>query len=400
MNNIGIEVRHIIPGTNEDELVKMSKLDQYKKPMEIWTAVGTNKQLSYSTHGLFRYFGKFPAPIATKLITDYTKPNDVVYDLMCGSGTTGVEALLNDREAVLNDINPLSILLSKVKTTKLKSRDIKSYLANFSQKYTPLSYDEYPFKPLLKDEKHWFLEETLDSLRGIRKLIDLEEDPDFKDYLTICFLSIVRRVSKATTQQGRLFLDIETAEKDALPFFIKKVESSWESVTNLPSDHTATIISRDLRMDGLEQIKSDLVILHPPYFNSYKYSSINSLELSWMNVDRKSFNKSEIREFFKIGKAENSTKYIQDMVETLKNVGNCMKSNSILALMIGDTTCHGEYVPITKTLLDASLELYNIEKIILRVPKYTEASWASSQRRIGDAVGVKICDFIIILRKI
>lgn len=400
MDCVGIEVRKVVPQSNEDNLIKISCLDQYKKPIEIWTAIGTNKQLSYSTHGLFRYFGKFPAPIATKLIEDYTQPNDVVYDLMCGSGTTGVEALLNGRNAILNDVNPLSILLSKVKTTKLKSRDIQRYLTDFSNKYTPLSYEEFPFKPLIKDEEHWFLKETVDSLRGIKKLIDSEEDPDFKDYLTICFLSIIRRVSKATTQQGRLFLDVETAEKDALPFFIKKVESSWEDITRLPSDNSVTIISKDLRVDELEPIKSNLVILHPPYFNSYKYSSINSLEISWMDIDRKSFNKSEIREFFKIGKAENHVKYVEDMVESLKNVGKNMRSNSVLALMIGDTVCQGKYVPVTKVLLDSLNGLYNIEKIILRVPKYTEASWASSQRRTGDAVGVKICDFIIILRKI
>ncbi len=400
MNDVGIEVRSVLPGTNEEKLLEISNLDQLERPIEIWTAIGTNRQLSYSTHGLFRYFGKFPAPIATKLIEDYTEPNGIVCDLMCGSGTTGVEALLNGRDAILNDVNPLSTLLSKVKTTKLKTRDIKTYLTDFSNKYTPLSYEEYPFKPLLKDEEHWFLKKTVDSLRGIKKLIDLEEDPDLRDYLTICFLSIVRRVSKATTQQGRLFLDVETAEEDALPFFIKKVESSWEDVTNLPSKHNITMMSKDLRTDELEHFESDLVILHPPYFNSYKYSSINSLELSWMNIDRNSFNKSEVREFFKIGKAENHIKYVEDMTKSLENVGKKMKSDSVLALMIGDTICHGEYVPVTKTLLDRLSGLFRIEKVVLRVPKYTEASWASSQRRKGDAVGIRIYDFIIILRKI
>lgn len=161
MDSVGIEVRKVVPESNEDHLIKISCLDQYKKPIEIWTAIGTNKQLSYCTHGLFRYFGKFPAPIATKLIEDYTQSNDVVYDLMCGSGTTGVEALLNGRNAVLNDVNPLSVLLSKVKTTKLRSRDIQRYLTDFSNKYIPLSYEEYCSKADPNDMMKRMMEEVI-----------------------------------------------------------------------------------------------------------------------------------------------------------------------------------------------------------------------------------------------
>ena len=41
-----------------------------------------------------------------------------------------------------------------------------------------------------------------------------------------------------------------------------------------------------------------------------------------------------------------------------------------------------------------------IEKVALRIPKYTEASWAASQRRNGEEVGVSLCDFVYILRPI
>ena len=51
----------------EVELLKMAQLDSLA-PIEAWTAIGTNMQLSYATHGAFRYFGKFPPPVATHLI--------------------------------------------------------------------------------------------------------------------------------------------------------------------------------------------------------------------------------------------------------------------------------------------------------------------------------------------
>ena len=72
-------------------------------------------------------------------------------------------------------------------------------------------------------------------------------------------------------------------------------------------------------------------------------------------------------------------------------------------MMIGDTVIKGEYIPATRMLIDAFLsECSNIivEKVVLRVPKYTEASWSASQRRTTDKVGITLSDFIIIFRKV
>ena len=63
--NAGIEVRQQHEMTS-DELffLHQASLDMYA-PLEAWTALGTNTQISYSTHGIFRYFGKFPSTIAS-----------------------------------------------------------------------------------------------------------------------------------------------------------------------------------------------------------------------------------------------------------------------------------------------------------------------------------------------
>jgi hypothetical protein len=40
-----------------------------------------------------------------------------------------------------------------------------------------------------------------------------------------------------------------------------------------------------------------------------------------------------------------------------------------------------------------------LDRVVLRVPKYTEASWVASQRRRSDRIGVTLNDFILILRR-
>ena len=70
--------------------------------------------------------------------------------------------------------------------------------------------------------------------------------------------------------------------------------------------------------------------------------------------------------------------------------------------MIGDTIIKGEYIQSTKMLIDKFLlrnPQIEVEKMVLRVPKYTEASWTTSQRRTSDKVGIKLNDFIVIFRR-
>lgn len=402
-DKIGIEIRNQGELIGQEKtLVKKSGLDTFA-PVETWTALGTNQQLAYATHGIFRYFGKFPPPIATYLITEYTKKNDLVIDPMCGSGTTAVESGILSRRCIVNDLNPLSVLLSKVKTTKLDEALLREKLEYVKDNYRPLSVDEYDFVPVaLRDPNHWFLKETSDSLRGIKFLIEKESDPDIKDFLNIIFAAIVRRVSRATTQQGRLFLDVETALEDAIPTFEKRFEIGIKGITEIPQISGIEYFNLDLKdLNALEhEGKAQLVILHPPYFNSYKYSSVNSLEMGWLGFDRNEYNKKEVKEFFKVGNPENYEKYVEDMLIALNNALKMLKKGGMLGLMIGDTIMKGEYIQVTKSLLDKlDFDNYEIDKVAVRVPKYTEATWVASQRRDSNNIGISLSDYIVLIRK-
>jgi hypothetical protein len=74
-----------------------------------------------------------------------------------------------------------------------------------------------------------------------------------------------------------------------------------------------------------------------------------------------------------------------------------------LALMMGDTTIRGDYIRVTRQLiamLETGTRAFDLEKIVLRVPQYTEASRVASQRRSGERVGVTLNDFILIFRAV
>lgn len=402
-NQVGFEVRRINElSTDELEMLQTAKLADIA-PIEAWTALGTNTQINYSTHGIFRYFGKFPSPVASYLITTYTNENSMVMDPMSGSGTTALECLLLGRKSVSYDVNPLSLLLARVKTTYIDEVVLKYQLENITKNYSPCTIKEFNYSPVgLKNIDHWFLESTQNSIRGLLKEIEKIADTKIRDFFTVVLMSTIRYVSKATSQQGRLFLDVLSAKEDALETFIKKADKAISAVSALPKDNSKIRVDfHDINFP-FDEKNNDLIILHPPYFNSYKYSSVNSLELSWLGIDHGVIRKQEIREFFKVGKAEKVALYIDDMVQSLINTAKTLSNNGVLALMIGDTIIKGEYVPVTRQLIDAFVSKVadlKVEKVALRVPKYTEASWAASQRRKSDSVGANLYDFIVIFRK-
>jgi len=402
-DKIGIEIRsqeELIQ--QERDLIEKSELSKFAE-VETWTALGTNQQLAYATHGIFRYFGKFPPPIATYLIDTYTNPGDLVIDPMCGSGTTGVEAAILGRKCIVNDLNPLSILLTKVKTTKIDTQILANKLELIKNNYHPMNIEEYDFVPVaLRNPEHWFLEETSDSLRGIKYLIEKENDVNIKNFMKVIFAATIRRVSRATTQQGRLFLDVETALEDALPTFIKRYEIGMKGISEISEVKDIDYYNDDLKdlpeRDDLKPAK--LVILHPPYFNSYKYTSVNSLEMGWLGFNRNEYNKKEVKEFFKVGRPENAEKYVDDMTIALNNALEMLEIGGVLGLMIGDTIMKGQYIPVTKMLLEnVDSDKLKIEKVAIRVPKYTEATWVTSQRRNANNIGINLSDYIIVIRR-
>ncbi|TVM02103.1 MAG: hypothetical protein CV087_10005 [Candidatus Brocadia sp. WS118] len=82
---------------------------------------------SYASHNFHSFPAKFPPQLPLQFIIDLTEPNDVVLDPMVGSGTTVLEAFLTGRKGLGFDIDPLAIMISKVKTTPLKPDDLIGY---------------------------------------------------------------------------------------------------------------------------------------------------------------------------------------------------------------------------------------------------------------------------------
>ncbi|MGQ9426957.1 DNA methyltransferase [Gilvimarinus sp. F26214L] len=96
---------------------------------------GGRNSAFYTAHS---YHTKVPPEAITPFIEHFTKPGDVVLDLFCGSGMTGVAAALSGRRAILNDLSPAAIHLAWNHTHECSPAELQDA---FSQVETKVQAD-------------------------------------------------------------------------------------------------------------------------------------------------------------------------------------------------------------------------------------------------------------------
>lgn len=132
----------------EDFIVKNARpydpQDSYeKRPYDENVKVGKNTPI-YNAHS---YHTKVPYQGIIPFIEHYTEAGDLILDPFCGSGMTGVAALLcpsGPRKAILNDLSPAAIHIAKNYCTPC---DVEALKKEFDR-----------IKAAVKDEFDWLYE--------------------------------------------------------------------------------------------------------------------------------------------------------------------------------------------------------------------------------------------------
>ena len=91
-----------------------------------------NYQKEYSgIYKLHKYWARKPWYIVEKYICEYSSPGDTVMDPFCGSGCTGLEAVINNRNFIGRDLNPAAIRVSC--GTLMNNINFKEFSNDFEQ---------------------------------------------------------------------------------------------------------------------------------------------------------------------------------------------------------------------------------------------------------------------------
>ncbi len=89
---------------------------------------------SYRAHS---YHTKVPPEAIIPFIRAFTHPGDTVFDPFCGSGMTGVAALMEGRNAILSDLSPAAVHISRNYTSPCDPEAFLSALARVEKLVKP-----------------------------------------------------------------------------------------------------------------------------------------------------------------------------------------------------------------------------------------------------------------------
>lgn len=260
-----------------------------------WTFKERREPLT--AHKIHRYPAVFVPELAEKIITMFSKEGDTVLDIFSGSGTTLLESMKLKRFSKGIEMNPLAILISKVKTTYIDEKSLRNGIEQWEEIYLTNSFEAHN----IKNKDFWFHEVTNKSIDDALGAINQLDNDLVKDFMKIALSEIIREVSYCVHSGFKLHRDRkkvseETAfDKHALLKKIKPViERNALAIAELKDLETQKynpqILFHDSRLEcnEIKENSIDLILTSPPYGDSkttvaYGQFSTFSSELLGLN---------------------------------------------------------------------------------------------------------------------
>ncbi|MBI4505242.1 MAG: hypothetical protein HY691_06885 [Chloroflexi bacterium] len=253
---------------------------------------------SYSTHALHAFAAKFPPQLPRLFIRELTTPGETVLDPMMGSGTALVEAALLGRRAVGVDIDPLALLICRVKTTPLSPLDASQAAHDAVAQATGYLRDASAIASFLGsfDSKtrafidYWIAEETQRELAALMLAINQQEDSQLKSFLLLAFSSIIVTKSGGVSlardlAHSRPHKDATKVPKSAMEQFrlrAAKTVRALEASSAMPGTVAVEALPGDCRQLPIESETVDLIVTSPPYANAIDYMRAHKFTLVWL----------------------------------------------------------------------------------------------------------------------
>ncbi len=302
------KVLTIVPADAEKNAILLRKLDQ---EFPATSLNGFSDLVHYAPsaeepiHRWFPYREGYSTKLVEELIRSLPKKAKIL-DPFCGCGTTLLAAQSLGHECLGFDVNPLAILVTRVKTREYSSSDIAA-LTRYRRSISRLTHKApVADPPKLEIINRVFHEEILGCLLTIKYFIDQIEHQKQREFLLCGWLSILEAVSnvykegngikyrnRRRTAAGYFAIPMETWQKDAFP------SNKWAFVIKTLTDHLQTMlgdaverpkrlptadvleVSADSDDHGLKPNSIDYAAFSPPYCNCFNYFKTFKIEL-WM----------------------------------------------------------------------------------------------------------------------
>ncbi len=354
-----------------------------------------NFNTQYLTHRFHSYPARFIPQIPYSFIKLFTNEGDIVLDPMCGSGTTIVEAFLNNRNAIGNDFNPLSTLITKVKTTMVSNEDM-IYLdrkLRTMKRYMDLDYKRVDERvqalPNRKVSKI-FNKMVISKLETIRKTIDEIKFEGFIDLYDLCRVAFSHTI-RSLVENG--------TENDVDEHFLNTIElykrELKQTKDKLISSSMVTTLTGDSRKLAIEDKTIDLIVTSPPYVNALDYYRTHMYNMLWLGMDFINLKRNEIggHSHFITNRFRLLSEYLGDMLRSMIEMNRVLKVGKFAVIVVGNSSLEYELIESHKFFVNFAGKIgFSHRKTIFRNIDTTKKYTSSDIGQINE-------EYIVVLQK-
>ncbi len=391
-------------------------------------------------------FHTYPAmmipQVAGRILDEYGKNSNLLFDPYCGTGTSLVEANLRGINATGTDINPLARLIAKVKTTIIPLKSLDLYLRDFNDFVFSIKLGGKRIEtkiPNFKNIDYWFKKEIQYWLAIVKDYIEKIDDIDIQDFFKVAFSETVREVSLTRNSEFKLYRmnekQIERFNPDVLSIMTEKLVRNRNSLAEYISIKKNNAVSHIYDFNTVYEIPEDvmlpesvdIIVTSPPYGDSrttVAYGQFSRLSNQWLGfeelneVDKRSMGgvkKQEFRNFdFKpLDKvlsqiAQIDEKRVGDVVsfyidyeKSIRNVSRVIKKGGVVAYVVGNRRVKGIEIPndkITREFFERN-GFRHVKTIIRAIPNKRMPKRNSPSNVVGMTDTTMNYEYIVILRK-
>lgn len=395
------------------------------------------------THCYHKYPAMMIPQVARKLIEEY-KPDGqmkTILDPYMGSGTTIVESLLANINAIGTDINPLARFISEIKTTKY---DINAIINDYKLiDKEILSYDVN--KVIIQDYSrltkylYWYKEDVLIKLSYIEHAI--KECTSKPKFFLLILAELIREVSYTRKGEFKRYKmtdkQIANFKPDVFGLFYKIVARNIKGLKDFNeklSYDGCTSLARicdfnsvyGIPDDIIEDETIDMVVTSPPYgdskttvayeqfsrwanqwFNFIGTKNIDTLLMGGVKQTKETFVTKSIREELDQIKNIDYNRYkdviafLNDYSNSIKNVAKKVRTKGKICYVVGCRTVKGIQIPLdyfTAEMFEQN-NCKHIETIVRNFPNKRMPSKNSPTNKVGETVTTMNHEYIVIMEK-
>ncbi len=313
------------------------------------------------------YPAAFISPIPKLLVASLSEQGDTVLDPFGGKGTTAIETILQNRNAIYCDLNPFAAesvegLFAALEYVLLEKNGLENESERVISNIPQLEEVDGIIQAfnINLEIKDWFHENTILILIAIVKLIHKDDSEGNTRLALIRKLAFSSILKFASSQQGHFTYvtdnckPVQKREKDATSLYCDKIEQIIRAAQEFIIQYKLTYPEADLKkvlknrkivtgdardLSWIADGSVDLVVTSPPYLCSQDY--IKTMRL--MNLffeNRKAFEDDVKQEIGSRAMRRRKSdivvpKFYSDMGVVFRNINRVLKQKGFFALIIG-----------------------------------------------------------------